>query len=381
MFFELYGNSMNLFRRKIEEIMRSEEAETPSFPGLILRFLSAVYCALIRIWDVFYLRKIFKQKKLSCRVISIGNITVGGTGKTPMTVFLAGMLKQLGYKVVVVSRGYGGMAGKTGGIVSDGRGILLEPESAGDEPFMMAAGMKNIPVVIGHDRHEAGLLAINKFNPDVIILDDGFQHRRLFRDINLLLLDSKHPFGNGRLVPAGILREPAASIGRADAFILTRSSPGQTETRDAICAVSGHQPFFEAFNSFYYFKVVKGCVSKPLSAFCSAISEDFGCFAGRKIVAFSGIAGNGDFRKTLEEFKCDILEFFGFSDHYRYTEGDMERISKSIRDRGAELVMTTEKDFARMNGKFNFPVDIAVVGVKMRLKDENSFREFILNKL
>jgi len=372
---------MSIIREKIERVMHSEEKSAPFTPGLILSVFSAIYGTVIRTRDFFYLRGISGQKRLSCKVVSIGNITVGGTGKTPMTICLAEMLTGLGYKVVVVSRGYRGRVEKKGGIVSNGREILMGSDSSGDEPFMMAARLNNISVVVGQNRYNAGLLAIRNFNPDIILLDDGFQHRKLFRDIDLLLLDSRSPFGNGRLVPRGILREPVVSIKRADAFILTRFSSDNTGTRDTIISVSNSQPVFEAYNTFYFFKVKKGDVSNPAAEFRNELSEDFSHVAGKKVVAFSGIAGNSHFRKTLEEFKCDILEFSGFPDHYRYSTGDMERISKSVRDKRAELVMTTEKDFARMDGKFNFPVDIIVVGVKMCLKDEKAFREFILGKL
>jgi len=361
--------------------MYSEEKTGPSFSGLILSVFSAIYGTLIRIRDIFYRRGIFSQKRLSCRVISIGNITVGGTGKTPMTIHLAGMLTGLGYKIVVVSRGYRGRVEKKGGIVSNGREILMGPDSSGDEPFMMAARLNNIPVVVGQNRYSAGLLAIRNFNPDILLLDDGFQHRKLFRDIDLLLLDSRRPFGNFHLIPRGVLREPVDSIDRADSCILTKSSSRDAGIPDEIKNISKGHPVFTAYNAYYFFKINKDGVSTLTADFNNEPSSDFSCMAGKKVVAFSGIAGNDYFRKTLSEFKCDLLEFFGFQDHYRYTVGDMERISKSVRDRRAELVMTTEKDFARMDGKFNFPVDIIVVGVKMCIKDENSFKEFILSKL
>ncbi|MFH1074217.1 MAG: tetraacyldisaccharide 4'-kinase, partial [Candidatus Firestonebacteria bacterium] len=324
--------------------MYSEEKTGFSFSEMILSVFSAIYGTLIMARDIFYLRGIFSRKRLPCRIISIGNITVGGTGKTPMTIYLAGMLTVLGYKVVVVSRGYrgrgepkqrahsqmlvaglvsefktdsipcgrrfpaacGGKLQKKGGIVSNGREILMGPGSSGDEPFMMAARLNNTPVVVGQNRYNAGLLAIRNFNPDIILLDDGFQHRKLFRDIDLLLLDSRRPFGNFHLIPRGVLREPAVSIKRADAFILTRSSSDNRGTRDTISAVSNSQPVFEAYNTFYFFKVKKGGVSNPASDFQNKLSEDFSYVAGKKVVAFSGIAGNSHFRKTLEEFKCDL---------------------------------------------------------------------------
>lgn len=342
---------------------------------------SALYSVLVRIRNALYRLRIFKQKRLQCKVVSIGNIAVGGTGKTPMTIYLAEKLTKLDHKVVVVSRGYKGKFEKKGGIISDGKEILMGPDFSGDEPFLMAAKLKDVPVVVGQNRYNAGLLAIRNFNPDIILLDDGFQHRELFRDIDLILLDSRRPFGNFNLIPRGILREPAASIKRANVFILTRSSSDNAEARNIISAVSNSQPVFDAYNTSYFFKVIKGGVSNTVADFRNELSEDFSSLAGKKVVAFSGIAGNSHFRNTLSEFKCDLLEFFDFPDHYEYTACDIERISKSVTDRTADLVMTTEKDFARMNGKFNFPVDIIVIGVKMCFRDENSFMEFILNKL
>lgn len=372
---------MNAIRKKIEKAMYSEKKSRFFSIEFFLLIASAFYGVSVCIRNALYRLKIFKQKRLQCKVVSIGNITVGGTGKTPMTIYLAGKLTGLGHNVVVISRGYRGSAERKGGIVSNGREILMGPDSSGDEPFMMAARLNNIPVVIGQNRYNAGLLAIKYFNPEVILLDDAFQHIKLFRDVDLLLLDSERPFGNFNLIPGGILREPAASIKRADAFILTRSSSDNEKILNIISAVSNIQPVFEACNTFYFFKVKKGGVLNPAVVFQNEPSEDFSSVSGKKVVAFSGIAGNDNFRKTLSELKCDLLEFFDFQDHHRYTAGDIERISKSTRDKMAELVMTTEKDFARMNGKFDFPADIIVVGVKMCLKDENSFMEFILSKL
>ncbi len=361
--------------------MYSEEKGRFFSAEFFLLIASAIYAVIVRIRNALYRLGIFKQKRLKCKVISVGNIAVGGTGKTPITIYLAEKLTKLDYKVVVISRGYKGKFEKKGGIISNGKEILTGPVFSGDEPFLMASRLKDIPIVVGQNRYDAGLLAIKKFNPEVIILDDGFQHIKLSRDIDLLLLDSRLPFGNFHIIPRGILREPAASIKRADAFILTRSYADNTEARDTISAVSNNQPVFEAYNTFYFFKIEKGGISNPAAGFRNELSEDFSFVAGKKIVAFSGIAGNSHFRKTLEEFKCDILNFFDFPDHHRYTAGDMERILKSVRDRRAELIITTEKDFARMGSEFNFRVDIIVVGVKMYLKDEKSFMEFILGKL
>ena len=136
---------------------------------------------------------------------------------------MAERVRQLGYRVAVISRGYKGAAEKNGGIVSDGNAILMDPNTAGDEPFLLAASLEGIPVLVGHDRYQSGMQAINRFQTEVVILDDAFQHLALFRDLNLLLLDSTMPFGNGRLLPRGTLREPASALRFSDALIMTRS--------------------------------------------------------------------------------------------------------------------------------------------------------------
>ncbi|MDQ1330137.1 MAG: tetraacyldisaccharide 4-kinase, partial [Thermodesulfobacteriota bacterium] len=242
---------MNIVRKRIEKIMYSEGESIPFLQGFLLLVLSFLYGIPVKAREVLYRKKIFKQKRLPCKVISIGNITVGGTGKTPMTVYLAEMLAGLGRKIVVISRGYRGRAEKNGGVVSNGREILMGPDESGDEPFMMAAMLNNIPVRVGQNRYNAGLLAIRNFNPDIILLDDGFQHRKLFRDIDLLLLDSRRPFGNSRLLPRVVLREPAVSIKRSDAFILTRTSSDKAQTRNRKNTESKTQPFFESINTIY----------------------------------------------------------------------------------------------------------------------------------
>ena len=221
----------------------------PPLPvNIFLTLLSKAYGAGVRLRRDGYALGFLKSRKLPCTVISIGNLTTGGTGKTPMTIYVAERVRQLGYRVAVISRGYKGAAEKNGGIVSDGNAILMDPNTAGDEPFLLAASLKGIPVLVGHDRYQSGMKAINRFQTEVVILDDAFQHLALFRDLNLLLLDSTMPFGNGRLLPRGTLREPAAALRFSDALIMTRSprpfcSPAEpwAKARPVFCAI--HEPF------------------------------------------------------------------------------------------------------------------------------------------
>ncbi len=187
-----------------------------------LRWVSYAYGFLMRARARLYQDGILAARRLPCRVVSIGNITAGGTGKTPMTIRVAKMIRDQGYRVAVISRGYRGRLEKRGGIVSDGSTILVGPRDAGDEPYLMASLLEGIPVVVGSRRYEAGLLTVAHFRPHVIVLDDAFQHLRLQRDLNILLLDSRAPFGNGHVLPRGRLREPLRALGRAHVFVLTR---------------------------------------------------------------------------------------------------------------------------------------------------------------
>ena len=347
----------------------------------LLFIISVIYGILVKVRVASYKKNIFKQKKLSCKVISVGNITVGGTGKTPMTIYLAKMLVGYGYKVAVVSRGYKGRYEKRGGVVSNSKKILLEPQDSGDEPFMMAAKLDNVPVLVGQNRYETGLIAIKNFDVDIILLDDGFQHIKLFRDIDILLLDHRRPFGNFHLIPRGVLREPVKSVKRADTFILTRTSSENTKTLDLLKSISKSCTVFETYNSSYFFNAGKESKADCITLLRSKASNDYDWLAGKKVVAFSGIAGNERFKKTIEEFKCEILDFFGFEDHYYYSDDDINIISQSAKNLNAELVMTTEKDFARMGDKFNFSVDLIVVGVAVNFRDENPFKSLVMNKL
>ena len=175
-----------------------------------------------------YAAGLLPSRKLPRPVISVGNLTVGGTGKTPTVAMLARHFISRGKRVVVLSRGYGGRQTAWGGGGFHWKlALLLSPEEAGDEPYLLASTVPGLAVVVGADRYRAGLLAMEQLKPDIFILDDGYQHLRLKRDLNILLLDSRHPFGNGRMLPAGLLREPQSAAERADLIMYTRCSDGE----------------------------------------------------------------------------------------------------------------------------------------------------------
>ena len=370
-------------KTKIKTIMTgNEQARLFSFESFLL-MVSLVYGGAVRLREAFYKNSILKPKKLPCFVISIGNLTVGGTGKTPMTIYMAKLVKSLGYKVAVISRGYKGGAEKTGGIVSNGHTIFMEPEKAGDEPFMMAAKVKNIPVVVGQNRYKAGWLAIKEFNPDVIVLDDAFQHLNLKRDIDIVLLDCGRPFGNAHLLPRGILREPISALKRGDALVATRFDSAPDYIRqafmDKIENLAPGRPVFRSFHVPNLYRPING--KKSMSGI---ELQNFapGLLHGRRVVAFSGLARNNDFRRTVENLKCDLIDFFEFPDHHKYTEMDLQTIIQSSINAQAEFILTTEKDYVRISDKTSWPVEIVVVGIKLSFEnDENAFINFIKNRL
>ena len=377
---------MNNILKKIESIMTSKrKAGLISFESLLF-VLSLIYGSAVKTREAFYNRGVLRSKKLSCVVISIGNITVGGTGKTPMTIHVAELVKRMGYKVVVISRGYKGLAEKTGGIVSDGKTIFMKADKAGDEPFMIAGRLKSIPVVVGKNRFNAGMTALNSFNPDVIVLDDAYQHLRLKRDIDLVLVDNICPFGNNRLIPRGTLREPLSALMRGDAFILTRSDvakePESTYNSVKLKSCARGKPVFKAIHVPYIYELVKGGAVSSQGIYGDSCTQGFEFLRGRSAFIFSGIARNIDFYNTVKGFNCRVTGWSEFADHHRYTDRDLDMILQSAKESNADFIITTEKDYARIANRIAWPIDLVVVGIKISFENyDNEFNLFIKNRL
>jgi tetraacyldisaccharide 4'-kinase len=195
-----------------------------SFLYCLLYILSFPYRLAVGVRNFLYDNGLLRSNKLSCPVISIGNLTAGGTGKTPLTILLGRMLKEKGFRPAILSRGYGRQGVKSIGVVSNGSSILMDHREAGDEPFLMSQLLPQVPVIVGASRFLAGKKAIEELGADILILDDGFQHRGLYRDIDIVLLGSSRPLGNGRLLPGGSLRESPQALRRADIIVMTGSS-------------------------------------------------------------------------------------------------------------------------------------------------------------
>lgn len=382
---------MKSIRKKIESAILSDDPPEAFGLGAALSVMSAGYGLGVGLRGAAFDRNIVKTRRLPVKVLSIGNITVGGTGKTPMTVHVAQILKAMGRKVAVVSRGYRGEAERKGGIVHDGTKSLMTPREAGDEPWMTGETLKTVPVIVGQNRYISGMLAKEKFDTEVIILDDGFQHRKLHRDVDIVLLDCLRPFGNGHLLPRGPLREDFSALLRAHAIVLTRSDIDpdlKKRSLDRIEKIVGNNiPVFTCLHRPRIIKIIRKGGSEESSELIKSVKTGQTwneLLKNRPIYAFSGIAKNDDFLKSLKtSFKCHIAGFSAFPDHYAYTDLDIDALSGASEKCGAKLMVTTEKDYVRLAGRISdLPVDLAVVGIDLAfIPDDIAFREFLIKIL
>jgi len=348
--------------------------------ALLLEVFSLFYRVGVVLRNDFYDRELFRSVRLPCRVISVGNVTAGGTGKTPIVILLARLLKDSGYRPAVLSRGYGGKGKAPVNIVSDGASILMSPLEGGDEPVLIARSVPGIPVLTGSNRCLTGRNAIERMGADVLILDDGFQHRRLFRDINIVLLDSDRPWGNGFLLPRGPLREPPTrALRRADIVIRTggmhnrtsgEAAGTQVETGDSGAVLLRSSPIFRG-------------IHQP----CALISLDGGrkmdlqYLAGERICAFAGIGVPEQFRKTLESLGAEIVEFLAYPDHHRYDSSDLAFIERTAKEARAEMIVTTEKDEIKLAPMEKLAVPTCFLSIEMRVEPQKTFEHLVLERM
>jgi tetraacyldisaccharide 4'-kinase len=270
-----------------------------------------------------------------CQVLSVGNLTTGGTGKTPTVQWLARRLQADGAKVAVVARGYGGQLSAVGAIVSDGQQTFLDAKQAGDEPLLHARSLPGVVVVIGRDRVAAVQRAINEFGVDTVILDDGFQFWSLQRDLDIVLLDARRPLGNGHLLPRGRLRELPEALGRADAILLTRADVATQAQRDAarrLVARYTQVPVFDASHAPVTLRDERTGKEQPLTA-----------LGGARVFTVSALADNGAFAATLQKCGAHVERHVSRRDHHHWSGSEIRRVLAMARSIDA-MVVTTEKD-------------------------------------
>ncbi len=301
--------------------------------------MALIYGLAIRLRLFAYKKGILRSKSLPGFVVSVGNITAGGTGKTPAVSMLAEWGKMQNLGVAVLSRGYAGRYKEKVLEVSDGNDLKASPLQTGDEPFLLASKLQGIPVVISKKRYLAGLRAVESFGSRFFILDDGFQHLSLKRDFNLVLIDSRNPFGNRKLLPLGPLREPLEQLERADVFIITRHDPDS----------GGHNIAEELRKRFpekpvFFSDHIPENIIFPFNKI--SYSSDY--LNKKRIIAFAGIARPEYFMDSLKKIGADVVFSVQFRDHHIYSRKEVERLLYQRKNLDAEFIVTTEKDWVRI---------------------------------
>lgn len=328
----------------------------------LLRVASFIYGLGIRFRLWLYQRHLLPTRSLPLKVISIGNLIAGGAGKTPHTALLARYLQNKGIKTAVLSRGYGGTKMKRGAIISDGGSLLGTVEEGGEEPFWLAQKLPGVPVVIGQDRYRSGWLCFQKWQTEWVILDDGFQHLNLNREIDILLLPGHQSLGSGRLLPWGFLREPIGAIQRADIVLVTHAERLDLPRQEGIVGeIRSRVPSTPVFFSEHKPIILWDYASKkeiPLSE-----------LAGKPVVGFCGLADPQSFIFSLKQLQADPVRVVEFPDHHYYQEKDKRSLETLGRASKVTELVTTEKDALKL-GKWD-PADlqVLVLGIEVEIQD------------
>jgi len=315
--------------------------------------ISKIFMLLVKLRRSLYNFRILRDKTLGVQVIAIGNLTVGGTGKTPVVEKFARELRDAGRNVAILSRGYRSkppplhiwLANKIffredqtpPRVVSDGKSLLLDSEMAGDEPYMLASNLRDVVVLVDKDRVKSGRYAIEKFSCDTLLLDDGFQYWKLRgRRHDVVLIDRQQPFGNEHLLPRGTLREPPTHLSRAQTIFITKSDGRTAELRERISKLNSDAAVIE-------------CVHHPLYLEDVFTGEQCGLelLRGKKVASLSGIAQPESFEQSLVSLGGELVYSKRFADHHRFTQQEVLNAINRGKKRQAQVIVTTQKDAVR----------------------------------
>ncbi len=313
----------------------------------VLKGISKIYGLAVWLRMRFFQWGVLRRWPLGVQVISVGNVTAGGTGKTPVVEIFARELAKEGRRVAILSRGYRRKERPLWQrlftdvvepplVVSDGRRVLLDSETGGDEPYMLASNLPGVMVLVDRDRVKSGRYAIRKFGCDTLILDDGFQYQRLKHSHDIVLVDKTNPFGNGNILPRGVLRESVANLRRADFIFITKSNGDSAKLRARIRQLNHHAEIIECRHAPKTLKNVYGDSVCPLE-----------WLAGKRVVALSGIAVPQSFESFLKDYGAELVECVRYADHHRYATQEVIDVVNRAADMGCDAVITTEKDAVR----------------------------------
>ncbi|MBZ4683596.1 MAG: tetraacyldisaccharide 4-kinase [Fusobacteriaceae bacterium] len=323
-----------------------------------MKLLSYLFLLITTIRNFLYDKGILKQKKIDdLNIICVGNLTVGGTGKTPTVQYLANRFIKENKKVAIVLRGYKGKREIDPLVVSDGEKLFVTEKQSGDEAYLHAKNL-SIPVVVGKDRYSACKLAKDIFDVDTIILDDGFQHRKLFRNKDLLVIDATNPFGNKYLLPYGRLRESIKNINRADEIIITKSEQvSQKELETLINELKKYKKniTISAYKNLYFYNKTKN-------------KQDLNIINNKKIFVFSGLGNPTPFYKSLKDLNPKEIKIKTFPDHYTLKEKDYNEILKQKKE--FDYIITTEKDFIKLDLD-KTPDNLLVLKIEFTILEDN----------
>lgn len=333
---------------------------------MLLELPARIYYSVILLRNSLYDKGIFKTYECQTPLISVGNLTFGGTGKTPLVAFLSKFFQSQGKKVAVVSRGYKGTKStKKVFIVSDGKGHTFgSAKECGDEPFLLATWLPDIPILISKKRASAVQRAQTQFSPDLIILDDGYQHRAVSRDIDILLIDAMDPFGNYRLPPSGILREPIQNIGRADIVIINRAEADEDFNilRRIIRRHNEKTIIFKSGNEITEL-VPMGSGKSLKPAEINQLNSYLFC-----------AIGNPDaFLLNIEKLGAHVVGHKYFRDHHIYTDDDLKKIDAKAKKAGASIILTTQKDMVRIKHPDLLSLPLHWAKMELILYEQNDF--------
>jgi len=348
--------------------------------GIRIVLFAAFLQALSYLWSVgaqlkfwLYRKRIFlHDQPLGCLVVVVGNLTTGGTGKTPVVEMFARALRDRGRTVAILSRGYKsksvpfwrqrwnsltGQPDPPPRVVSDGKKVLLDSEMAGDEPYMLARNLPGVVVLVDKNRVKSGMFAIKKFGCDTLILDDGFQYLRLKGRLNLLLVDKTNPFGNGFLLPRGVLREPIKHLRRASYVFLTKSN-GQRDV-ELEETIQRYNPGVDIIE----------CAHRPqyLSRFGSEERQPLSFLQNKRVGVFSGIATPESFEKFVKDLGGEIVFARRFLDHYRFAYDDFVALFSEALEKKVEFLVITEKDAVRLPEGLPCPVPVYYLRLEIEI--------------
>jgi tetraacyldisaccharide 4'-kinase len=343
-----------------------------------LKVLSVIFAGVVAVRYFFYRIGLLRRYPLGIQVISIGNVTAGGTGKTPVTEMFARALAAKGRKVAILSRGYRRKEAPWWQrmftqvidpplVVSDGKRVLLDPAVGGDEPYMLASNLPGVAVVVDRDRVKAGRYAIKRLGCDTIILDDGFQYQKLKHSVEVVLVDSTNPFGNGNMLPRGILREPVRHLKRADIIFLTKCRGDTSEVEAEIRKYNRRAEIVKCTHSPKTLKDVWSREEFPLS-----------WLEGKTVCTLSGIASPKGFENSLRHLGAKVVWCERYADHHRYDPSEILYALNRTADMGSDALVTTEKDAVRFPRFETVPVKCLYLRIAIDVLDgEKSFNKII----